>query len=260
MSDPIQLVVFGAAGRMGQAIFELASQSPDLEVSAGVVRPGSGVLSSSAENLLPGAYVPHVPADAKADALVDFSGPGGFDAALDLARARGWPLVSGSTGLSQRQLSSMEDAATHIPVLWAANFSLGVAALAHLVSQAARLLPDWDCEIIEAHHRNKRDAPSGTALMLGRRIRAARGGTGADSAIDRSGSRRDGEIGYAAIRAGDIVGEHEVRLAAPGERIELIHRATDRNLFARGALTAARWLAGKPPGFHGIADVLGLDH
>jgi 4-hydroxy-tetrahydrodipicolinate reductase len=121
------------------------------------------------------------------------------------------------------------------------------------------LLPDWDCEIIEAHHRYKQDAPSGTALMLGRRVRAARGGTGTDATHDRSGLRGEREIGYAATRAGDIVGEHEVRLAGEGERIELIHRATDRKLFARGALAAARWLHGKPAGLYCVSDVLGLE-
>lgn len=258
MGKSLQLVVCGAAGRMGQAVLRLAMEDSELSIAAALVRPGNEP-DPAARSIQPGfSYTTAAPKDLRADVLVDFSGSTGFDAALDLARARRLALVSGSTGLSEAQRSAMQRASAEVPVLWAANFSAGIAVLAHLVEQAARLLPDWDCEIIEAHHRHKRDAPSGTALMLGERSRRARGGQQGDAAIDRSGPRQDGSVGYAVIRAGDIVGEHEVRLAGPGERVELIHRASDRDVFARGALRAARWLAGQKPGVYSMADVLGL--
>jgi 4-hydroxy-tetrahydrodipicolinate reductase len=258
MGKSVQLVVCGAAGRMGQAVLRLASESTDLAIAAALVRPG--VLPEVvARNSRTGwSYATSVPAALEADVVVDFSGSAGFDAALELAVGRRLALVSGSTGLSDAQRATLLRASTEVPVLWAANFSAGIAVLAHLVEQAARLLPDWDCEIIEAHHRHKRDAPSGTALMLGERARQARAGALADAMPDRSGLRCEGSIGYAVIRAGDIVGEHEVRLAGPGERVELIHRASDRDVFARGALQAARWLAGRGAGCYLMSDVLGL--
>lgn len=258
MGKSIQLVVCGAAGRMGQAVLRLSAEDSNLSVAAALVRPGSKP-DPAPGRVDPGfAYTTAAPEDLRADVLVDFSGSTGFDAALELALARRLALVSGSTGLSESQRAAMQRASAELPVLWAANFSAGIAVLAHLVEQAARLLPDWDCEIIEAHHRHKRDAPSGTALMLGERARQVRGSAQGDAASDRSGLRRDGSIGYAVVRAGDIVGEHEVRLAGPGERMELIHRASDRDIFARGALRAARWLAGKRAGNYAMSDVLGL--
>jgi 4-hydroxy-tetrahydrodipicolinate reductase len=257
MSDPIRLVVFGAAGRMGQAVLGIAAHSTDLDIAAAVVRPGPEVGSRN-DRLRKSEYQSALPTDLVADAVIDFSGAGGFDAALEAALANRWALVSGSTGLSEAQKDAATRAAQVIPVLCAANFSLGVAVLAHLVGQAARLLPDWDCEIVEAHHRHKRDAPSGTALMLGERASAARGGEHAFAGPDRSGARPAGSIGYAVVRGGDIVGEHEVRMIGNGERIELVHRAHDRNIFARGAVAAARWLVSRDPGYYELADVLGL--
>ncbi|HMM66514.1 MAG TPA: 4-hydroxy-tetrahydrodipicolinate reductase [Dokdonella sp.] len=257
MSDPIRLVVFGAAGRMGQAVLGIAAHSTDLDIAAAVVRPGPEVGSRN-DRLRKSEYLSALPTDLVADAVIDFSGAGGFDAALEAALANRWALVSGSTGLSEAQKDAATRAAQVIPVLCAANFSLGVAVLAHLVGQAARLLPDWDCEIVEAHHRHKRDAPSGTALMLGERASAARGGEHAFAGPDRSGARPAGSIGYAVVRGGDIVGEHEVRMIGNGERIELVHRAHDRDIFARGAVAAARWLVSRDPGYYELADVLGL--
>ena len=254
MSDPIQVVVFGAAGRMGKAVLRIADESADFEVAAAVVREGSpGPTGLPSIRCATGAD-----ADARADVVIDFSGAGGFDSALDLALARKVALVSGSTGLSDSQHSAIAEAARTIPVLWASNFSIGVAVLTHLAAEAARLLPDWDCEIIEAHHRLKMDAPSGTALSLGQRINASRGRVNNAPCSDRSGKRDPGSIGYSVSRSGDIIGEHEVRLAGPGERLELIHRAGDRDLFARGALASARWIVGKPAGLYEISDVLGL--
>ena len=172
------------------------------------------------------------------DAAIDFSLPEGFDAILSLCVARGKPLVSGTTGLSEAQLAALQAASTRIPLVWASNFSLGVAVLHDLVERAARGLPGWDCDIVESHHVHKKDAPSGTALALG--ARAEQGGL---------------QPRYVSLRAGDIVGEHTVQLTGPGERLELVHRATDRDVFARGALLAAQRLAGRPPGRYRVADL-----
>ncbi len=145
-------------------------------------------------------------------------------------------------------------------MLWSANFSLGVALLARLVAQAAQALPDWDCEIAEAHHSRKQDAPSGTALALGREVASARGqdfdAVAALSHVGANAPRTQDSIGFSVVRAGDIVGEHTVMFATEGERIELVHRATDRDIFARGAVAAARWIAGRAPGKYVLADVL----
>lgn len=173
------------------------------------------------------------------DVAVDFSLPDGFEAVLALCQARGAALVSGTTGLSDEQTARLDAAAAHIPLVWASNFSLGVAVLHDLVERAARLLPGWDCDIVEAHHTRKRDAPSGTALTLG-------------AAVQAGGATPH----YASLRAGDIVGEHLVQFAGAGERIELVHRASNRDIFARGALHAAVRLHGRAPGRYRVADLL----
>jgi 4-hydroxy-tetrahydrodipicolinate reductase len=153
--------------------------------------------------------------------------------------ARGAALVSGTTGLSEQQRDNLQTASKQIPVLWASNFSLGVAVLAELVERASAALPGWDCDVIEAHHTQKKDAPSGTALTLGQ----AAGSAGAP-------------VHYASLRAGDIVGEHTVQFTGLGERLELVHRAGNRDIFARGALHAAVRLVGKPPGTYRVRDLL----
>ena len=173
------------------------------------------------------------------DAVIDFSLPEAFDAPLALALDRGVAFVSGTTGLSNAQRSALDAASERIPVVWQANFSLGVAVLGDLVERAAAALQGWDCDIVEAHHIHKKDAPSGTALVLG--ASAESGG-----AAPR----------YASLRAGDIVGEHTVQFAAAGERIELVHRATNRDIFARGALYAAHRLAGRQAGRYRLRDLL----
>jgi 4-hydroxy-tetrahydrodipicolinate reductase len=173
------------------------------------------------------------------DVAIDFSLPEAFDGVLALAVARGAGFVSGTTGLDDAQRSALNAASTRVPIVWAANFSLGVAVLSDLVERAARKLAGWDCDIVEAHHVHTKDAPSGTALALG--ARAESGG-----AAPR----------YASLRAGDIVGEHTVQFATAGERVELIHRATNRDIFASGALHVATRLTGRAPGAYGVADVL----
>jgi len=262
----INVAVFGAAGRMGQAILRAMADQPGLQVSAALVRAGSDlsgrplrdVYGMGAPDLeFASALDPDVPADV----LVDFSGAHAFDAALALAVERRAAFISGTTGLSEVQRHALERAAMHIPVLWASNFSLGVALLMRLARSAAQALPSWDCEIVEMHHRHKLDAPSGTALSLGEAVAEGRGVALGDCAVHgrngRTGERTGGEIGFHALRGGDVVGEHTLVFAGAGERIELSHRATDRDVFARGAVVAARWIAGKAPGLYSIDRMLG---
>ncbi|MFD0738149.1 4-hydroxy-tetrahydrodipicolinate reductase [Lysobacter koreensis] len=232
----IRILIHGASGRMGQALLRLAAERDDAKVVAAVSR------AQPAQRVVDG--VPYfaakemhgVPAF---DVAIDFSLAGGFDGILGLCAERDAALVSGTTGLSDAQRAALESAATRIPVLSSANFSLGVAVLSELVERAAAALPGWDCDIVEAHHVHKKDAPSGTALALG--ACAEHGGA----------SPR-----YASLRAGDIVGEHFVQFTAAGERIELNHRATNRDIFARGALHAATRLPARVPGLYRLRDLL----
>jgi 4-hydroxy-tetrahydrodipicolinate reductase len=180
-----------------------------------------------------------------------------------LAVRLGKPLVIGTTGLGAAEEGAVRDAATRVPIVWAANTSLGINLLLGLVEQAAqRLGADWDIEIMEMHHRGKVDAPSGTALALGRAAAGARG-VSFDAVATRgrdgiTGPRPAGAIGFAALRGGDNIGEHHVVFAGMGEMLELTHRATNRGIYALGAVRAALWLAGRPPGLYGMKEVLGL--
>ncbi|MFN7551227.1 MAG: 4-hydroxy-tetrahydrodipicolinate reductase [Pseudomonadota bacterium] len=263
--EPTRIAVMGAAGRMGRSTLAAIAARGDCMLAAALVRArgeGEGALDAVA-----GVFPPAAPlADrldpaVAVDVLVDFSGVGGFDRALQECLARRIPLVSGSTGLSPAQVDAAQRAATRIPVLLAANFSLGVARLRRLVASAAAALgPDFDVEICEVHHRAKVDAPSGTALALGHAVAAARGQNfdvvARFDRHDAPGPRVEGEIGFAVLRAGDVVGEHTVLLATEGERLELSHRVSDRTIFARGAVAAACWIVGRSPGWYDIADVL----
>ena len=219
---------------MGQALLRLAGERHDLRVVAAASRHRTTLPDGVA--WMPAASLDDAP---PFDVAIDFSLPEGFDAVLALCARRDVALVSGTTGLAERQREALATAAARIPAVWAANFSLGVAVLADLVERAARSLAGWDCDIVESHHVHKKDAPSGTALALGARAEA--GGA----------SPR-----YAALRAGDIVGEHMVQFATAGERIELVHRATNRDVFARGALHVAQRLHRRPPGAYRVADLL----
>lgn len=231
-----RILVHGATGRMGTALLRLQSGQAQTTLAAAIARRGS---SGPADMpITPAAQIACVPAY---DVAIDFSLPDAFDAILDLSLARGAAFVSGTTGLDAAQHARLDIAARTIPVLWSANFSVGVAVLADLVRRAAAALPGWDCDIVESHHVHKKDAPSGTALRLGEAASAG----GATPRV-------------ASIRAGDIVGEHLVQFTGQGERIELLHRATDRDVFARGALQAALWLAGRPAGRYAMHDMLGL--
>jgi 4-hydroxy-tetrahydrodipicolinate reductase len=200
---------------------------------------------------------------AAADALIEFSSPEATLANAAICAAHGCAHVIGTTGLSVEQESELRRHAARTPIVWAPNMSLGVNLLLGLVEQVARALdPSFDIEILEMHHRHKADAPSGTALALGRA--AARGrGVELDTVARRArdgitGARGQGEIGFAVLRGGDVVGEHRVLFVGPGERLELAHVATERRIYARGAVRAAQWAVGRPPGLYGMAEVLGL--
>lgn len=194
------------------------------------------------------------------DVVVEFTLPDGCAAWADWCGRRGCALVSGTTGLSAGQHARLAAAAERAPVLWSPNMSLGANVLARLAAQAAEWLADADIEITEAHHSAKIDAPSGTAKMLLESVCEARGVSAAESAVyGRSGAagpRRRGEVGVHALRMGDVIGEHEVHFAHAGESVSLRHRAHVRETFAAGALHAARWLAGRPPGLYGMRDLL----
>lgn len=235
MADtPTRILIHGASGRMGRCLLALVEHDAGLELAAAY----AGRADAEATPPLRAATdLGDAPAF---DVAVDFSLPPALPALAKLCAVRGAALVSGTTGLDPAAQRALDATARKVPVLWAANFSLGVAVLRRLSLQAAAALPDWDVDIVEQHHRHKRDAPSGTALALGQAI-AACGGR---------------EPHYASIRAGDIVGEHGVQFTGAGERIELVHRASDREVFARGALFAARRLVDAGPGMHSLEALL----
>lgn len=258
MNRPLRLAVNGATGRMGRAVLDLLHADARFEVVAaitaqGMPQIGERVWHDRAAPCFQGDW----PKD-RLDGVIDFSGPGGLASALDYCLGESVALVSGTTGVDSELSRRVAQASARIPLMHASNFSLGAAVLTRLLRQAAAALPQWDLEIIEAHHQRKTDAPSGTALSLGEAAAAARGTTLARDGVTgpREGARRSGSIGFAVIRGGDIVGEHTAMLIGPGERVELSHRATDRSIFARGAIEAASWLCGQPPGGYDLEAML----
>jgi 4-hydroxy-tetrahydrodipicolinate reductase len=270
----ITIAINGAAGRMGRRLVALAAEDGDLRVAAALEAAGqpaigqdAGVLAGAApintkvsDQLLPGA----------AQVMIDFTVPAGCRAAIrtcvELSKAtpgRPIALVIGTTGLTAEDHKLIDDAAKATPVLQAANMSLGVNLLLGLAAQvAARLGDDYDIEIVEAHHRMKADAPSGTALAIAQSVCEATGKSmQTDLVHGRIGAhvpRRRGEIGMHALRSGDVVGRHTISFGAVGEELSLTHQASTRDVFARGALRAAKWLVGKPAGRYSMKDVLGL--
>jgi len=221
---------------MGQALLRLCAEQADCRVVAAVTRKSPVQRVVEGVPFFAASELSGAPAF---DVAIDFSLPEGFDPLLELCVARGAALVSGTTGLGATQRAALEAAATKIPLVWASNFSLGVAVLSELVERAAKALPGWDCDIVEAHHAQKKDAPSGTALTLG-----------------EAASANGAKVAYVSLRAGDIVGEHTVQFTGLGERLELVHRAGNRDIFARGALHAARRIVGKPAAAYRVRDLL----
>ncbi len=240
-----RLLVVGAAGKMGKAVQAAASGRSDLAVS-GTVDAGDDVAAALAG----------------CDVYIDFSTPAATALAARAAATTRPAAVIGTTGLTADANAALEALSEVAPVIVAANFSLGVNLMLGLVRQAAKALGEWDAEVVETHHNKKRDAPSGTALAIARAIAA---GHGVEyDAVKRHtrdgeiGARPHGEIGVATMRGGDVVGEHVAYFFGEAERIEIAHRATSRSIFATGALVAAAWLVGKPPGRYTMLDVLGL--
>ena len=265
MSELVDVVVWGSAGRMGQSVVRAVLQSKRARLASALVRPGSGLADEPLDRVFGSLprdvdFSTSLDPDTPCDVLVDFSGPVVFDAALALAVERRIAFVSGTTGLKDEQRAAMERAAQTIPVLWSSNFSMGVAMLFRTVRRIANALPAWDAEIMEIHHNRKEDSPSGTALSLGDAIAEGRHQALADHAVygrqGHVGARSKGEIGFSAMRGGDIVGEHTVVFATDGERLEITHRAGDRDIFAKGALEAAVWIARREPGIYTFDQVL----
>jgi 4-hydroxy-tetrahydrodipicolinate reductase len=263
------LAVFGITGRMGQSVLRALREiaAPRFALCGALASASSARLGhdAAAEGPPTGVRVTADAGEALAGAAValEFSVPQRIAEHARLCRDLEVPLLVGATGFDRETRAVLEAAAGRVAVLIAPNTSVGVAVLDRLVALAAAALKEgYDVEVSEAHHRMKRDAPSGTALALGETVARANGKALADLAVyERRAAaepRAPGSIGFAVMRAGDIVGEHTVTFAAAGERIELTHRATDRLIFARGALRAAEWLIGRPPGLYGMADVLGL--
>lgn len=261
------LAVFGITGRMGQAVIRALQEAPTLTLSGAIASAHSGRLGQDAagEGAPTGVLITSDIALGirGASVAVDFSVSSCVTAHTLACAAAGVPILIGATGFDAASRGSLKLAARDIPVLIAPNTSVGVSVVAKLVSMAALSLgPFYDVEIFEAHHRMKRDAPSGTALALGEAVAQARAVSLNEVATyDRTrqnGPRTPGSIGFSSLRAGDIVGEHTVTFAAAGERVEITHRATDRITFARGALRAAEWLVGQPAGLYGMEHVLGL--
>lgn len=263
------VVIAGASGRMGQMLIRLVLEEGALRLVGALERPGHPWIGRDAGTCV-GAFEAGVPvtddavtAIAQAQAVIDFTAPEATLALAELtAQARAVHVI-GTTGLDETHLAALKAAARHAPIIRAGNMSLGVNLLVGLTRRvAAALGEDWDIEVVEAHHRHKVDAPSGTALMLGEAAAEGRGATLADLRTPAregiTGARQAGSIGFSAIRGGDVVGEHDVIFAGAGERIVLRHLATDRAIFARGALRAALWGQDKGPGEYDMADVLGL--
>ncbi|MBK4217626.1 4-hydroxy-tetrahydrodipicolinate reductase [Paracoccus caeni] len=264
------IVVTGVSGRMGQMLVRLVLENPETRLVGALVREGHDWVGRDVGEAMGGAPVGVIVSDdavsviAKAQAVIDFTTPNATVAYAELtAQARAVHVI-GTTGLDQAQLDYLNAAARHAPIIRAGNMSLGVNLLVGLTRKvAAALGEDWDIEIVEAHHRHKVDAPSGTALMLGEAAAEGRGKALADLRVPGregiTGAREAGSIGFAAIRGGDVVGEHDVIFAGAGERVVLRHLATDRAIFARGAIRAAIWGQDKGPGEYDMDDVLGLN-
>jgi 4-hydroxy-tetrahydrodipicolinate reductase len=251
----IKVVVCGASGRMGQTLGRMVHEAPDMELVGGINLKASSffgaeiVGSGDADALLKRT---------KADVVIDFTVASAAVANVQMAARNNCALIVGTTGFTTEQRAEMEKAIHgHVPAVISSNFSIGVNIFWQLVRESAKLLKDYDIEVIEAHHRAKKDAPSGTAKTILQIIEEEAGAR--DKMYGREGmTERKNEIGVHVIRGGDIVGDHKVMYSKNFETIELSHRAYDRSVFASGALVAARWVVGKKPGIYGMSDVLGL--
>ncbi|MGE3529136.1 MAG: 4-hydroxy-tetrahydrodipicolinate reductase [Methyloceanibacter sp.] len=265
----MKLAVLGAAGRMGQALTRVIAETPGCVVAGAIEAKGSPHVGRDVGEVagLPPLGVAitddPLPVFAHVDGVLDFTSPASTVAFAALSAQGRIVHVIGTTGFSAADEAKIEAAARHATIVKAGNMSQGVNLLAVLAARVAEALgPEFDIEILEMHHRHKRDAPSGTSLLLGRAVAEARDVSLKERGVwtrdGDVGPRREGDIGFAALRGGDVVGEHRVIFAGPGERIELAHIATDRGIFARGAVKAALWARGREPGLYAMTDVLGL--
>lgn len=265
----IRIGVAGCAGRMGRLLLDEIARAEGASLGGGTVRRQSSHYGEDIGRLAGREPVGQPATDSPAtlfghsDVVIDFTHPDALAAHLQAATEAGKPLVLGTSGLSAAQEKAVADAASTIPIVYAANFAPAVNVMLGLVRRAAAALgPDYDIEIVEMHHRQKIDAPSGTAIALGR---AAAEGRGIDLEANtesgrhgHTGRRKDGAIGFAALRGGQVVGEHEVIFAGAAEHITIGHRSFERRIYAQGAVRAALWLAGRKPGLYGMLDVLGM--
>lgn len=273
MSAPIDtmgLIVVGAAGRMGQSLIRAIAEIDGVHLAGAIERAGSDALGCDAGELAGlganGVAITDdaLPVFARAEGVLDFTAPAATLEFAELAAQARIVHVIGTTGMDESHDAKLHAASRHARIVKSGNMSLGVNLLSVLVRQAARALDagDWDIEVLEMHHRHKVDAPSGTALLLGEAAAEGRGiGLGQHSVRVRdghTGPREPGSIGFATLRGGSVVGEHSVLLAGEGETIELTHKATDRSIFARGAVRAALWARRQKPGYYSMLDVLGL--
>jgi 4-hydroxy-tetrahydrodipicolinate reductase len=268
MAD-MRLIVTGAGGRMGRTLVKAIADTPGLTLSGAVEAPGAATLGQDA-GVLAGLPANGIVLDtdvkrllANGDGIIDFTVPAATVACATLAAERGAVHIIGTTGFSADDEAKIAEAARQAVIVKSGNMSLGVNLLAALVKQVAQKLDDdFDIEIVEMHHNKKVDAPSGTALMFGRAAAAGRGIDLKQHTIParegHTGARERGDIGFAALRGGTVVGDHSVIFAGPAERVELTHRAEDRMIFARGAVKAALWARGQKPGLYTMADVLGV--
>jgi 4-hydroxy-tetrahydrodipicolinate reductase len=262
------LIVAGAAGRMGRLLIAMASRDPAHKIVGAIEARGHGAIGSDAGELAGvGALEVKISDDyaaiARLDTVtLDFTSAAASMEHLEVASRAGAAIVIGSTGFTPEMEARARELAAKTRTVIAPNMSIGVNVLAKIVAEVAAILPDFDAEVIEIHHRTKIDAPSGTAISLGKAIAAARGADFASSAIygreGITGVRPDGKIAVLAMRAGDAVGDHTVIFGGQGERLELIHRAQSRDSLARGALRAAAWIVGRKPGLYTMRDVLGI--
>ena len=268
MSD-MKIAVIGAGGRMGRSLVQAVHATPGAVVSGGIERAGSPLLGQDVGAVAGVGDLGVKMTDdaleliARSDAVLDFTIPQVSVEIAGLAANARIVHVLGTTGLSESDEAAVAAAARHATIVKAGNMSLGVNLLVALTKRVAQALDeDFDIEVLEMHHKHKIDAPSGTALMLGRAAAEGRGISHKDRSVrvrdGHTGARNRGDIGYATLRGGNVVGEHTVIFAADGERIELTHKASDRGLFARGGVRAALWGRGKPPGLYSMMDVLGL--
>lgn len=261
----IRLAIAGAMGRMGRAVLEAAAESVGVEIAAALSGPPTGSMGSRFVRVGEREFVVSESLSVACDVLVEFAGAEGSMAWLEVCRSRRIPLVMGSTGHTDEQRAAVRNAVAEIPIVASANFSLGIQVLLECVARMRSVFGwEYDVEIVETHHRNKVDAPSGTALSVVEAIQAADSGTHGRTQADvvfgrkgRDGERGRGQIGVHAVRMGDIVGQHEIHFSGPGETITVRHSASSRLAFAQGALRAAEWIVGKKPGLYSMRDVMG---